>query len=665
MNKLFVPIILLIAVTGVFGRENPSGKWSHDISGTWKIMRGNSQSFARPDYDDSHWPEVELPSKYLMPSETDHLFPSEDMESPKIYKGFVWYRKTLNISSVPSQDLTLQIKEIMNADRVFINGALVGNSGKFPPGFRSAWSRFRSYPVPRLLLNAGKNTIAIQVYFDSEAWILGPMSLVDSYSGNRKKMIMDILLNHMMQGFSFILILISFLFFMLYFRRNSEHHFLLFAVSTLMLSLLISLQYLENFYSTLPLSSNTIFKITQTGMIWFPPCLALFFRAFVHQDINKRRVIPYLSLALLFWVMMIFSIERHNILMWRNISIIMIPFFSFDIIYVSLSQLLKKNRRGILIFSGMLPIILLGFHDVLAFPLEIIETGTPLFVFGIPIFLIIIATYLVNQFITSLNHAEELNLSLQQSLIEKERLLLLEQELTVARGLQLSSVPKELPSPSSFKVGVLFRPMEKIGGDFFNFSEIDDNHIGVLIADVSGHGIPAALIAAMGQVAFNVLTHLAQEPVRLILEMNNILEKLIKDHFLTAGYVYLDKTSECLTYVRAGHEPLLIYRRSRAIIETILPRGRAIGLSNEFFAEAERISIEKGDRIILYTDCITETFNDKKEMYGTENFISFIKSHDDLNPEEFPKALLGELERWNKEGSQFNDDLTLIVIDVL
>ncbi len=173
-------------------------------------------------------------------------------------------------------------------------------------------------------------------------------------------------------------------------------------------------------------------------MIWFPPCLALFFRAFVYQEIKARRVIPYLAPALIFWVLMILSIERHNVLMWRNFSLIMIPFFSFDIIYVSLSQVLKNNRRGMLIFAGMLPIILLGFHDVLAFPFEIIETGTPLFVFGIPIFLIIIAVYLVNQFITSLNQAEELNLSLKQSLIEKERLLLLEQELTVARGLQLS-----------------------------------------------------------------------------------------------------------------------------------------------------------------------------------------------------------------------------------
>ncbi len=628
------------------------------------MMRGNNSLYSRVDFDDSSWPKIKLPSKHLMPSDTAKLFGKEINNSIDPHKGYVWYRKTIEINTLPPEDCSLQIQEIMNADRVYINGIRIGSSGRFPPNFRSAWSKFRSYPIPNLMLRKGKNTIAIQVYYNSEAWIMGPMKLTDARSGKTNKLIMDMLLNYTMQGFTFLLFPISVFFFLLFLRRKNELSYLFFAICTLMLSVLISLQYIENLYFDIPVSSNDIFKITQTGMIWFPPFLALFFRSYVFERISWKRIIVYSTPSLIFWILMISAAERHQILMWRNYFLLLIPFFSFDIIYVSFSQLLKKNRRGSLIFIGMLPIILLGFHDVLAFSLHVIDSGVALFVYGIPILLLIVALHLVNRFVTSLNKSEELNLSLQKSLIEKERLISLERELLVARGLQLSSVPKKLPNLSAFNTAVKFEPMEKIGGDFYNFAELDDNRMGVLLSDVSGHGIPAALIAAMVQVSFNVLQHLVQSPSKLLIEMNNILYKLIKNNFLTASYALLDMTTSSITFSRAGHEPLLIYRKAEDRIEEILPRGRAIGLSEELPIEEAVTSINRGDRVILYTDCITEAFSPDRKMYGMDNFKNFIRSNNRLSPSQFCDSIYEKIQEWVGTGEKLSDDFTLVIVDI-
>lgn len=663
MKKILFIFIFILTATGLTAGETRTS-WEYDLSGNWKIMRGNNPAWSRPDFDDSSWPEIKLPSKHLMPSDTAGIFTSEINNTTDPKKGFVWYRKTIEIDFLPGEDCALQIVEIMNADRIYVNGARIGSSGKFPPDFRSAWSKFRCYPIPNLLLKKGKNTIAIQVYFNAEAWILGPMKLTDGQSGRKSQLIMDILLNHTMQGFTFLLFPISVFFFLLFIRRKNELSYLFFSFCTLMLSILISLQYIEILFPDLPVSSNNIFKITQTGMLWFPPLLALFFRTYVFEKIHWKRITAYCIPSLVLWLLMITASERHHILTWRNYFLLLIPFFSLDIFYVSFSQLLKKNRRGFLIFIGMLPIILLSFHDVMAFGLHVIDSGVALFVYGIPILLLIIALHLVNRFVTSLNDSEKLNLSLQESLVEKERLLSLEQELTVARGLQLSSVPENLPSLSAFNTAVKFEPMEKIGGDFYNFAEIDDNRLGILLSDVSGHGIPAALIAAMVQVSFKVLQHLSKSPVDLLIEMNNILYKLIENNFLTASYAYIDKTAYTLTFARAGHEPLIIYRKHENRINAILPKGRAIGLSRELPIEKAEIPIREGDRIILYTDCITEAFNSKRKMFGMENFQKFILHNSHLSPSQFCDAIYREVELWTGPGEKLNDDFTLVVVDI-
>ncbi|MEQ9363795.1 MAG: 7TM diverse intracellular signaling domain-containing protein, partial [Leptospirales bacterium] len=345
------------------------------LEGEWRMMRGDDRAFARPDFDDSLWPTVILPRKMLLPGDTAELFENTPAaEFADEVKGYAWFRKTFDLAEVPDPDtqVSIQIGEIQNADRVFLNGKLIGEGGRFPPEFRSGWSRFRSYPVPPDYLKAGENSIAIQMYFDSEAWINGPINLVDAGTAGWNSMVNDFFLNHGLEAMSFLLIAIGIFFLFFYVQRNQEIEYFYFALSSFAVAVTISLQYFENKYPEIPLSSNTILKITQSALLYFPSLLSLFYKYYSDGAVTRRRLLISLLLPLSGVALMASASERSDILLYRNLYLVMIPIFIIDLLVQSVRQIAQGNKKGMLIIIGLLPCVLLGVHDVLAFAVRAI-----------------------------------------------------------------------------------------------------------------------------------------------------------------------------------------------------------------------------------------------------------------------------------------------------
>jgi adenylate cyclase len=386
------------------------------LEGEWRMMRGDDRAFARPDFDDSLWPTVILPRKMLLPGDTAELFENTPAaEFADEVKGYAWFRKTFDLAEVPDPDtrVSIQIGEIQNADRVFLNGKLIGEGGRFPPEFRSGWSRFRSYPVPPDYLKAGENSIAIQMYFDSEAWINGPINLVDAGTAGWNSMVNDFFLNHGLEAMSFLLIAIGIFFLFFYVQRNQEIEYFYFALSSFAVAVTISLQYFENKYPEIPLSSNTILKITQSALLYFPSLLSLFYKYYSDGAVTRRRLLISLLLPLSGVALMASASERSDILLYRNLYLVMIPIFIIDLLVQSVRQIAQGNKKGMLIIIGLLPCVLLGVHDVLAFAVRAIDSSIALFIYGIPIFLLIIAGQLSRRFVQSLTESEQLNVTLR------------------------------------------------------------------------------------------------------------------------------------------------------------------------------------------------------------------------------------------------------------
>jgi len=238
-------------------------------------------------------------------------------------------------------------------------------------------------------------------------------------------------------------------------------------------------------------------------------------------------------------------------------------------------------------------------------------------------------------------------------------------ELEMARQIQLSILPHSIPKLTGLDIAAHYLPMTSVAGDFYDFIQIDDKHIGVLIADVSGHGLPSALIASMLQVALTGQAGHAAEPAKVLLGLNRALCGKFTQNFVTAAYVYVDLENNLMRYAGAGHPPMLQWRNSTGRATQVVENGLVLGIVDEASYEALEFLLEPGDRYVLCTDGILEAANSAQEQFGADRLMNFMKNHKHLEAEPFSQSLLDDLSGWFNQtvdqGQQ--DDITLLVID--
>src|ERR1700741_4201659 len=176
------------------------------------------------------------------------------------------------------------------------------------------------------------------------------------------------------------------------------------------------------------------------------------------------------------------------------------------------------------------------------------------------------------------------------------QLLALNNELEMARQIQLSILPHSIPKLPGLDIAARFIPMTSVAGDFYDFIQIDDTHLGMLIADVSGHGLPSALIASMLQVSLTGQAGHASKPSKGLAGLNRALCGEFTDNFVTAAYVYVDLENNLMRYAGAGHPPMLQWRNSTGKATQVLENGLVIGIMEEARYEALEVLIQPGDR---------------------------------------------------------------------
>jgi sigma-B regulation protein RsbU (phosphoserine phosphatase) len=246
-----------------------------------------------------------------------------------------------------------------------------------------------------------------------------------------------------------------------------------------------------------------------------------------------------------------------------------------------------------------------------------------------------------------------------------QQLVEINTELEMARQIQLSILPSSTPKITGMDIVARYIPMTSVAGDFYDFIVVDETHVGILIADVSGHGLPAALIASMLQVALTAQARHASEPAKVLAGLNQALCGKFQHNFVTAAYAYVDLEKSTLTYAGAGHPPLLLWRKSTAAASQLLENGLVMGQFEEATYESLQVPIEAGDRFVLYTDGILETNNPAQEEFGTARFMQFMETNNKLPAGPFADALLLELARWLEQppGEGHKDDISLLAVD--
>jgi serine phosphatase RsbU (regulator of sigma subunit) len=246
------------------------------------------------------------------------------------------------------------------------------------------------------------------------------------------------------------------------------------------------------------------------------------------------------------------------------------------------------------------------------------------------------------------------------------QLLAINHELDLAREIQMSILPREIPKIDGLQIAVRFIPMTSVAGDFYDFMVVDAKHIGTLIADVTGHGLPAALIASMLKVALSAQAAHASEPERVLSGLNQSLCGMFGQYFVTAAYVFIDMEKQTLSYAGAGHPPLLLRSKSNGSAKELMQNGLILGLFPTEEYSATQVPIQSGDRIVLYTDGITEATSASDEQFGIDRLKQFLETEDGQSADKFVEALHGELLRWSSgpTAKTQQDDVTMLVIDV-
>jgi phosphoserine phosphatase RsbU/P len=253
--------------------------------------------------------------------------------------------------------------------------------------------------------------------------------------------------------------------------------------------------------------------------------------------------------------------------------------------------------------------------------------------------------------------------AVQIVLASERRLLSIENELAIARDIQTSILPGGSPSIKNLHVAAAYRPMTEVAGDFYEFIPVDHNCIGFLVADVTGHGIPAALIAAMIKVAMQSLVPYAHDPRRVLRGLNGVLSAQMGPQLVSAAYLWVDTENRIALYSAAGHPPLLHCRGDE--LNRIESNGLLLGVLPDSEYPVCDMAILPGDRFLLYTDGVSEPENALGDSFGEFKFEQVVRNNQLRPPSELLDRLLTEIRHWQPASMAQHDDITLIAIDVL
>lgn len=423
------------------------------------------------------------------------------------------------------------------------------------------------------------------------------------------------------------------------------------------------------------------------------PTLLAFIYSLYSVNMNKlfTRIMQIIGLA--FTVFMLFTPARIFSYTFSTFAII-VAIVLFYIVLVLIKSIVLKSEGAIVFLVGFLIFSFTVINDML-FSLRISSLSFYSSSIGLLVFIVSQSIVLSLRFSRALETVETLSRSLESKVRERtsqlaertfelereqaklrSRTEIIERELQFARNIQMQFIPMASPFP---KLAFYYKPMDQIGGDFFDFVEFSADKIGILVSDVSGHGMPAALVTSMIKSFTLQFAEVIDNPAEFLIYLNGFLVNHTGGNFVTAFYgIFQFKTRE-FVYANAGHNMPFILNETGVSMLDISDSGIPLALFNEEFLAMRKklpsnntIILNKGDKIFLYTDGLTETVRIKdKESYPDGNLVDFetkvlistLKDFSSLPSRELIEILERKLIDF-RGADNFDDDVCMICLEV-
>lgn len=253
----------------------------------------------------------------------------------------------------------------------------------------------------------------------------------------------------------------------------------------------------------------------------------------------------------------------------------------------------------------------------------------------------------------------------QKNLVDQERL---QKEMQLAQDIQQTLLPMEFPELEGYEIASYYEAAKEVGGDYYDFVEVDKDTLGIAVADVSGKGVPGSLVMTMIRTALRTEARGMKDAAEVLARVNDFVSNDIKKGmFVTVFYVIIDSKKRQINYASAGHNPMIMYRPSTQKTYYLNPKGFPIGIQlpeKDLFRksiQSETILLTKDDILVMYTDGITEAMNPQRELFGEERLLELLRKNAQLQIKEFVERLKVGIYSFT-EGSAQYDDITLVSI---
>lgn len=270
---------------------------------------------------------------------------------------------------------------------------------------------------------------------------------------------------------------------------------------------------------------------------------------------------------------------------------------------------------------------------------------------------------LARSYIAMVSDLESYMENLQNVVAEKERI---NTELSLASDIQAHMLPclfPAFPEYDEFDVYATMTPAKEVGGDFYDFFMVDDTHLAVVMADVSGKGVPAALFMVIGKTLIKNHAQMKLEPKDIMMTVNNLLcEGNENDLFITAWVGLLDLTTGIIQYANAGHNPPLLLQNDENFVYLKSRPGFVLGGMENVVYRQNELQLQPGDRLFLYTDGVPEAMDTEEEMYGEDRLLQYINQNKKESAISILHGLKEDVDTFVGEAPQF-DDITMLLLD--
>ena len=242
----------------------------------------------------------------------------------------------------------------------------------------------------------------------------------------------------------------------------------------------------------------------------------------------------------------------------------------------------------------------------------------------------------------------------------------LERDLGAAAEVQASLLPSKMPQIPGYDIYAYYRSAKEVGGDYYDFFPLDAERLALVVADVSGKGVPGAMVMASTRTLLRVLGPMSGSCAETLKQTNfHVARDVRRGMFVTAMLAVLTVETRQMTVCSAGHNPMVIYKERAQRCGILNPSGIALGFDKgpvfDRLLKESTITLEPGDRVVLYTDGVVEAMNAKNEEYGEERFYQFVLTHARMTSKDFVRALVRDLDDHKGDAEQ-HDDITIATV---